>query len=147
MVERLVAPAFFADTLVAGRFVAGVVGRDAGLAPVDRLVDVDFLLAAAFAGPAFGAAGHTPLASFGAAEALMTASLNPLRAVILAFLDALTRTGSPVAGLRAIRAGRSTLANFANPEIVTCSPLAATASMTSTVPRNAVSTARGSRPT
>ena len=58
-----------------------------------------------------------PLASFGAAEALMSASLNPLSAVILAFFDALTFAGAPVAGFLAMRPGRSTRAgkNLAKP--------------------------------
>src|SRR4029077_13787121 len=51
-----------------------------------------------------------------------TASLNALSGVIRATRFAATFTCSPVAGFRAIRAGRSIRRNFAKPEIATSSP-------------------------
>jgi len=68
-----------------------------------------------------------------------------LRAVILAFFEALTFTGAPVAGFRAMRAARSTRANLANPEIATGSPLALTDVITSVMALMALSTIFGSR--
>ncbi len=130
--------------------LAGAFVTVAGLAFAATVFDAAaaaFLAGAVLAGAALAdAGGQTPLASLGAAEGLITASLKPLRAVILAFLDAFTLTAAPVAGLRAMRAGLSTRANLAKPMMVTCSPLAATASITSVVPRNALSTSRASRP-
>src|SRR5579883_2630748 len=61
----------------------------------------------------------------------MTASLKALTGVILARFDALMRICSPVAGLRPMRAGRSTLTNLANPLIETGSPFDTTAVTTS----------------
>jgi hypothetical protein len=109
--------------------------------PVLRAVDflavdflaVDFLAdddAADFFAPA-GAGGHTPRSSLGARLVFTTASLNPLSGVMRAFFDALIRTGSWVCGLRPMRAGRSTLTNFAKPEIDTGSPFETTAVTTS----------------
>ena len=115
---RVVA-AGFAEDLLAARLAPAVAERDGPLAAAfgDRDAAVAFLAPGSFlAGPTLaGAGGHTPRASLGAADALMTASLNPLSGVILAFFDALTLTGSPVAGFRAVRAGRSTRANLAKP--------------------------------
>jgi hypothetical protein len=78
-----------------------------------------------------GAGGHTPRSSLGARLVFTTASLNPLSGVMRAFFDALIRTGSWVCGLRPMRAGRSTLTNFAKPEIDTGSPFETTAVTTS----------------
>ena len=47
---------------------------------------------------------------------------------------AFTRTCSPVAGFRAMRAGRLIFANFAKPVMLTISPFATLARMTSIVP-------------
>src|SRR4029078_6779683 len=85
------------------------------------------LRAGAFLAAAFGAGGHTPDASFGAAGGDMTASLKPFSGVIRAFFEALILMASPVAGLRPMRAGESRRTNLAKPEITTGSPLAATA--------------------
>src|SRR5687768_8530424 len=81
-------------------------------APGPALVERYFFFAAGFFAAA-PAAGHTPLASFGAVAGVMTASLNPLSAVMRAFFEALILIVSPVEGLRPVRAGRSTFANFA----------------------------------
>src|SRR5687767_12813451 len=67
-----------------------------------------FLAVAAF----LGAGGQTPAASFGAVAGAMTESLKPFRGVMRAFFDALILIASPVAGLRPMRAGRSTLLNL-----------------------------------
>ncbi len=61
-------------------------------------------------------------------------SLKPLSAEILATVFAFTLTASPVAGLRAMRAGRLIFANFAKPEMLTTSPFATVARITSIVP-------------
>src|SRR4051812_25286972 len=63
-----------------------------------------------------------------------------------AFFDALILMASPVAGLRPMRAGRSTLANLANPVMATGSPFATTAVTTSVKPRRMASTCLGSLP-
>ena len=99
---------------------------------------MDFLAAAFFFA---GAAdpSSTPRPSLGARDGLSTASLKPLSAVMRARLDALIRICSPVAGLRPMRAARSTLANLANPEIDTGSPLDTAAVTTSVKPRRAES--------
>jgi hypothetical protein len=63
-----------------------------------------------------------------------------------AFFEALIFTGSPVPGLRPMRAGRSTLANLAKPVMATGSPLETTAAITSVRPRTVASTCFGSWP-
>ena len=116
---------FIAAAAVLGALATFVAGRLAGNVAAGALAVADLEAGAAeafLAGATFVAGGHTPLASFGAAEALMIASLKPLSGVIFAFFDALTFTGAPVAGFRAMRAGRSTRANLAKPLMVTCSP-------------------------
>ena len=75
------------------------------------------LRAGAFFAGAFLAAGFEALPD-------STASLKFLSGVMRATRLALTRTCSPVAGFRAMRAGRSMRLNFAKPEIATSSPLA-----------------------
>jgi hypothetical protein len=70
----------------------------------------------------------------------MTASLKPLSGVMRAFFDALILMASPVAGLRPIRAARSTFANLAKPVIATGSPFATTAVVTSVKPFSTAST-------
>ena len=118
------APAFFA----AGFFATGF------------FLATTFLAAAFFfAGAAFFAAGFAGAAGrlvliFGALTLPRAMSLKPFRAVILATFFAFTLICSPVAGLRAMRAGRWTFANFANPDRLTTSPLATVAKMTSIVP-------------
>src|SRR5688572_27272894 len=77
--------------------------------------------------------GQTPLASFGPLPD-MTESLNALSGVMRAFFDALILIVSPVAGLRPMRAGRSTFTNLQKPDMFTGSPLATTAVMTSWKP-------------
>ena len=71
---------------------------------------------------------------FGAVATPRAMSLKPFNAVILATVFAFTLTASPVAGLRAMRAGRYFFANFAKPEMFTTSPLATVARITSIVP-------------
>ena len=80
------AGAFLAGAFLAGAFFAGA-----------------FLAGAFFAGAAgFGAV----VFSFGAGATPRAMSLKPLSAVIFATVLAFTLTCSPVAGLRAMRAGR-----------------------------------------
>jgi hypothetical protein len=93
-----------------------------------------------------GAGGHAPRSSLGARLVFTTASLNPLSGVMRAFFDALIRTGSWVCGLRPMRAGRSTLTNFAKPEIDTGSPFETTAVTTSVKPFRTESTSLLSTP-
>ena len=50
--------------------------------------------------------GYAPLTSLGAVAGARTASLNAFTGVMRAFLDALIRMASPVAGFRPIRAAR-----------------------------------------
>jgi hypothetical protein len=96
---------------------------------------VSFVVAAIIVAVAvFFAAAGRGLVSFGAAATPSTTSLNPFNGVILATVLALTLTASPVAGLRAIRAGRLTFENLANPVRATSSPLATVARITSSVP-------------
>jgi len=97
---------------VAGRLASDVAAGALALPAFEVEAAEAFLAGATFA-VVLAPGGHTPLASLGAAEALMTASLKPLSGVIFAFLDALTFTGAPVAGFLAMRAGRSTRANLA----------------------------------
>ncbi len=109
-------------------FLAGVLDGDL---PTAAFFGVTFFAVTPEELPAAGVGDHTPRASLGAWRGVITASLNPLRGVIRAFFEALIRMASPVAGLRPARAGRSTLANLANPLMLTGSPLATTAVMTS----------------
>src|SRR5581483_8470201 len=104
-----------------------------------------FLAGAAFLAAA-ASSGHTPLASLGASDGVSTASLKPLRAVMRARFEALILTGSPVAGLRPVRAARSTRANLAKPEIVIGSPFAVTPVITSVRPFSVASTVLASCP-
>src|SRR5580704_1692039 len=78
--------------------------------------------------------GYAPFASFGALAGASTASLKAFTGVIRAFFDALIRIASPVAGLRPMRAGRSTLTNLAKPVMATGSPFDTTAVTTSVKP-------------
>jgi len=78
--------------------------------------------------------GYAPLTSLGALAGASTASLNAFTGVMRAFFDALMRIASPVAGLRPMRAGRSTLTNLAKPGMETGSPLDTTAVTTSVNP-------------
>ena len=84
--------------------------------------------------------GHTPRANFGALLGESTASLNVLAGAIRARLEALILICSPVAGLRPIRAARSTFTNLANPVINTDSPLDTTAVTTSVNPSRTLDT-------
>src|SRR4029077_14372558 len=105
--QRFFAGAFFAAVFLAGAFfTAGA-----------------FLAGAFFAGAFLAGFGILPVS---------TASLKFFSGVIRATRFAFTRTVSPVAGLRARRAGRSMRRNFAKPEIATSSPLATLAVMMST---------------
>jgi hypothetical protein len=152
---------FLAIVFLAGDFQAGVFLAGVFLA-VDFLAEdflaVDFLAVDFLAGPlpavafldgvfsAIEVGGQTPRSSVGARLDLITASLKPLRGVIFAFFDPLMRRGWCVCGLRPIRAGRSTLTNFAKPEIETGSPLATTAVTTSVRPLSTASTSSGCSP-
>ena len=71
------------------------------------------------------------LVNFGAGAAPRTMSLNPLRGVMRAFLEALILMASPVAGLRPMRALVWICANLAKPVSTTGSPLATVAQTTS----------------
>ena len=64
--------------------------------------------------------------------------MNAFTGVMRAFFDALMRMASPVAGLRPMRAGRSTLTNLAKPGMETGSPLDTTAVTTSVNPSRTV---------
>src|SRR4029078_2369800 len=79
-----------------------------------------FFAAARFAGAFF--AGAFLAAGLRGALPESTESLNAFNGVMRATRLALTCTISPVAGLRAMRAGRSMRRNFAKPEIATSSP-------------------------
>src|SRR6185312_12636735 len=105
---------FLAAVLRAGAFLAA--GLRAGA----------FLATAFFAG-AFLATAFFAGAFFAGALPESTASLNAFNGVMRATRFALTFTISPVAGLRAMRAGRSIRRNLAKPEIATSSPLATVA--------------------
>jgi hypothetical protein len=134
---------FLAVDFLAGDFLAvDLLAVD--LLAVDFFAD-DFLADADFFAPA-GAGGHTPRSSLGARLVFTTASLNPLSGVMRAFFDALIRTGSWVCGLRPMRAGRSTLTNFAKPEIDTGSPFETTEVTTSVKPLRTESTSLLSTP-
>src|SRR5271168_3379861 len=78
--------------------------------------------------------GYAPFTSFGAVAGARTASLNALTGVMRAFLEALIRMASPVAGLRPMRAARFTLTNLAKPGMETGSPFETTAVTTSVNP-------------
>src|ERR1017187_3973350 len=103
-----------------------------------------FLAAALAAGaagadlPAEGTAvpmiGNAPFFSLGAVDGASTASLKAFTGVMRAFLEALMRMVSPVAGFRPMRAARSTLTNLAKPGIEIGSPLDTTAVTTSVKP-------------
>ena len=82
--------------------------------------------------------------SFGAGATPSTTSLNPFNGVILATVLAFTLTASPVAGLRAIRAGRFTFENLAKPVKATSSPFATVAKITSSVPSITLAATLGS---
>ena len=110
----------------------------AGAAVLFVVAAVVFVVAVFFAAAGFG------LVSFGAGATPSTTSLNPFNGVILATVLALTLTASPVAGLRAIRAGRLTFENLANPVKATSSPLATVARITSSVPSMTFATTLGS---
>ena len=84
--------------------------------------------------------GYAPFTSFGAVAGARTASLNALTGVMRAFLEALIRIASPVAGLRPMRAARFTLTNLAKPGMETGSPLETTAVTTSVNPSMTVIT-------
>src|SRR5579863_410718 len=84
--------------------------------------------------------GKDPRFSLGALAGLSTASLNAFTGVIRAFFEALIQICSPVAGLRPMRAGRSTLTNLANPLIATASPLDTTDVTTSVNPSRTLDT-------
>src|ERR1700728_760828 len=139
----------FAALLAGARFTAFLAG--ARLAGALRAVALraGAFLAAARAGAFLAAAGaadlpaaataaslvgYAPLTSFGAVAGARTASLNALTGVMRAFLEALIRMASPVAGLRPMRAARFTLTNLANPGIDTGSPFDTTAVTTSVKP-------------
>src|SRR5688572_12455335 len=96
---------------------AGRVARRAGAVLLalravvaDLVVDLATAPPAALWGVTRAAAFFTVAAfdfvNFGAGATPSTTSLNPFNAVILATVLAFTLTASPVAGLRAIRAGR-----------------------------------------
>src|ERR1700722_4378587 len=78
--------------------------------------------------------GNAPFLSLGAVDGASTASLKAFTGVMRAFLEALMRMVSPVAGLRPMRAARSTLTNLAKPGIEIGSPLDTTAVTTSVNP-------------
>src|SRR5271170_7936537 len=78
--------------------------------------------------------GYAPFTSFGAVAGARTASLNAFTGVMCAFLEALIRMASPVAGLRPMRAARFTLTNLAKPGMETGSPFETTAVTTSVNP-------------
>ena len=84
--------------------------------------------------------------SLGAGALPATTSLRPFRAVTRTLRDAATLTGAPVCGFRAMRALRSTRANFAKPESTTGSPLLIFAATTSSNPRTTASTLFASCP-
>jgi hypothetical protein len=94
------------------------------------------ILAAAFFAGAFLAGAFLAGAFLAGALPDSTASLNAFNGVMRATRLALTFTISPVAGLRAMRAGRSMRRNLQNPEIATSSPLATVAVMRSVKPVN-----------
>src|SRR6185295_12869695 len=103
------AGAFFAVVLRAGAFFAAAFLAGAFFAVVLR--------AGAFFAAAFLAGAFFAVVFFAGPLPDTTASLNALSGVIFATRFALIFTGSPVAGLRPIRAARSTRRNFAKPEM------------------------------
>ena len=84
--------------------------------------------------------GYAPFTSLGAVAGARTASLKAFTGVMRAFLEALMRIASPVAGLRPMRAARFTLTNLAKPGMETGSPLETTAVTTSVNPSMTVIT-------
>ena len=78
--------------------------------------------------------GYAPFTNLGAVAGARTASLNAFTGVMRAFLEALIRIASPVAGFRPMRAARFTLTNLAKPGMETGSPFETTAVTTSVNP-------------
>ena len=78
--------------------------------------------------------------SRGADDGTITVSRNAFIAVAFATVLALILTGSPVCGLRPMRAARLILVNLTNPWMMTGSPLATTAVTTSVRPARTAST-------
>ena len=81
-----------------------------------------------------------PRARRGAVDGAITVSRNAFIAVAFATVLALILTGSPVWGLRPMRAARLILVNLANPWMMTGSPLETTAVTTSVRPARTDST-------
>ena len=135
-------PVVFFAALRAGAFLAGALRAAALLG--GRLAGDGLLLGGGLLGRSLlrrGLLGRGLLRGGGTLPE-STASLNDFNGVIFADRLALMRIVSPVAGLRPMRAGRSTRRNFANPEMATSSPAATVAVIRSTME---VSTASASR--
>lgn len=130
-VAALFVGAFFAVAFFVAAFLAGAFFTAA------------FFVAAFFTGvpeatPAFftrsSMIGKAPRTRRGALLGFITASRNAFAAPTRTFFEALNIICSPVAGLRPMRAGRSTFTNFTNPGMEIVSPFAVTPVTTSVKP-------------